>query len=181
MKSLFGGSAALAVTILAGTALFYAQPLLAETNSLQQKSIQQEKKQTEKAEETTAQTEPKTANTTTTGEATETPAAPAESYTATAYAFRGRTASGRLVGKGVIAADTRVLPMGTRVHVEAGNWTGVYTVADTGGAVRGRKIDIWVPTTGEAFRFGRRKVKLTVLSYGGRRGKTQANNTQAKK
>ena len=44
-------------------------------------------------------------------------AAPAESYTATAYAFRGRTASGRLVGKGVIAADTRVLPMGTRVHV----------------------------------------------------------------
>lgn len=176
MKSLFGGSAALAVTILAGTAIFYAQPLFAETNSLQQQSIQQEKKQTEKPEQTTAQTEPKTVNTTTTttAEATETPVVPAAHYTATAYAFRGRTASGRPVGKGVIAADTRVLPMGTRVHVEAGNWTGIYTVADTGGAVRGRKIDIWVPTTGEAFRFGRRKVKLTVLSYGGRRGKTQA-------
>jgi hypothetical protein len=42
-------------------------------------------------------------------------------------------------------------------------------VADTGGLVRGRKIDIWMPSTGEAMRFGRRTVKLTVLTYGGRR------------
>jgi len=59
------------------------------------------------------------------------------------------------------------------VRIEAGMWSGNYTVADTGGAIRGKRIDVWVPTTREAFGFGRRKVKLTVLSYGGRRSKTK--------
>ncbi|MBA3319814.1 MAG: 3D domain-containing protein, partial [Pyrinomonadaceae bacterium] len=62
-----------------------------------------------------------------------------------------------------------VLPLGSRVRMEAGPYSGEYTVADRGSAVRGRKIDIWVPSNGEALRFGRRTVKLTVLSYGGRR------------
>lgn len=93
----------------------------------------------------------------------------AESYTATAYSLRGRTASGRMVARGVIAADPRVLPLGTRVRVEAGPWSGEYIVADTGGLVKGRRIDIWTPTTSEALRFGRRAVKLTVLEFGGRR------------
>jgi 3D (Asp-Asp-Asp) domain-containing protein len=98
-----------------------------------------------------------------------TPAAAAARFTATAYALRGRTASGAQVRRGLIAADRRVLPLGTRVRLEAGGYSGEYLVADTGGAVRGRKIDIWVPSTREALRFGRRPVKLTVLSYGGRR------------
>ncbi|MGA9996701.1 MAG: 3D domain-containing protein [Pyrinomonadaceae bacterium] len=68
-----------------------------------------------------------------------------------------------------IQADTSVLPMGTRVRLEAGPYSGEYTVADRGSAVRGRRIDVWVPSTREAFRFGRRSVKLTVLSYGARR------------
>jgi 3D (Asp-Asp-Asp) domain-containing protein len=96
---------------------------------------------------------------------------PGESYTATAYSLRGRTASGRPVARGVIAADPRVLPLGTRVRVEAGAWSGEYVVADTGGLVKGRRIDIWIPTSGEAMRFGRRAVKLTVLEYGGRRAR----------
>ena len=91
-------------------------------------------------------------------------AGPSQHFTATAYALRGRTASGRPVARGVIAADRRVLPIGTRVRLEAGSYSGEYTVADTGGAVRGRKIDIWVPSTSEAMRFGRRPVKLTVLT-----------------
>jgi 3D (Asp-Asp-Asp) domain-containing protein len=89
---------------------------------------------------------------------------PAVSFTATAYSLRGRTASGAGVRRGIIAADRRVLPIGTRVRVEAGSYTGEYLVADTGGAVRGRKIDIWMPSSGEAMRFGRRPVKLTVLT-----------------
>ena len=72
----------------------------------------------------------------------------------------------------MIAADPRVLPIGTRVLVEAGAWSGEYVVADTGGAVRGRRIDIWTPTSGEAMRFGRRAVKLTVLEVGGKRART---------
>jgi 3D (Asp-Asp-Asp) domain-containing protein len=35
--------------------------------------------------------------------------------------------------------------------------------------VRGKHIDIWTPSSREAMRFGRRPVKLTVLSYGGRK------------
>jgi 3D (Asp-Asp-Asp) domain-containing protein len=97
---------------------------------------------------------------------------PGEVYSATAYSLRGRTASGRPVARGVIAADPRVLPIGTRVLVEAGAWSGEYVVADTGGAVRGRRIDIWTPTSGEAMRFGRRAVKLTVLEVGGKRART---------
>ncbi len=89
---------------------------------------------------------------------------PVVSYTATAYSLRGRTANGGFVRRGVIAADRRVLPIGTRVRLEAGSYSGEYVVADTGGAVRGRKIDIWVPSTSEAMRFGRRPVKLTVLT-----------------
>ncbi len=89
---------------------------------------------------------------------------PTHHFTATAYSLRGRTASGRPVSRGLIAADRRVLPIGTRVRLEAGSYSGVYTVADTGGAVRGRKIDIWMPSTSEAMRFGRRPVKLTVLT-----------------
>ena len=93
---------------------------------------------------------------------------PVQTYTATAYSLRGRTASGRMVAKGLIAADPRVLPLGTRVRIDAGEFSGEYVVADTGGAVKGRRVDIWTPTTREAMRFGRRSVKLTVLEVGGR-------------
>ncbi len=90
-------------------------------------------------------------------------------FVATAYSLRGRTASGRFVTKGIIAADRRVLPLGTRVHVQSGSYSGEYLVADTGGAIRGRKIDIWMPSTREAMRFGRQKVKLTILSPAARK------------
>jgi len=91
-------------------------------------------------------------------------AVPVETYSATAYSLRGKTASGQYVGRGLIAADPRLLPLGTRVRLDAGAWSGEYLVADTGGAIKGRKIDIWTPTSREALQFGRRPVKLTVLS-----------------
>lgn len=94
---------------------------------------------------------------------------PPTNYVATAYSLRGRTASGRPVAKGLIAADPRHLPLGSRVRLDAGAYSGDYLVADTGSLVRGKRIDIWTPTSREAMRFGRRTVKLTVLSYGGRR------------
>ena len=112
-----------------------------------------------------------TANLSTEKAAIEIVAVPAQTYTATAYSLRGRTASGRFVARGLIAADPAVLPLGTRVRVEAGAWSGEYLVADTGGAVKGRKIDIWTPTTREALQFGRRAIKLTVLEFGGKRAK----------
>ncbi|HEX8635799.1 MAG TPA: 3D domain-containing protein [Pyrinomonadaceae bacterium] len=95
---------------------------------------------------------------------------PPQSFTATAYALPGRTASGHPVRRGLIAAD-RSLPLGTRVRLDAGHYSGEYVVADRGGKVRGRLIDIWVPSNGEALRFGRRPVKLTILSYGAKKAK----------
>lgn len=107
------------------------------------------------------------------------PVVAAQTYTATAYSLRGRTASGRPVSRGLIAADPSVLPLGTRVRVEAGAFSGEYLVADTGGAVRGRRIDIWTPTAREAMKFGRRAVKLTVLSFGGRRAKAASEGAKS--
>jgi len=99
-------------------------------------------------------------------------AAAGETYTATAYSLHGRTATGVAPATGMIAADPRLLPLGSRVRIEAGSYSGEYVVADTGGAVKGHRIDIWTPTSRDAMRFGRRAVKLTVLELGGKRKKT---------
>jgi 3D (Asp-Asp-Asp) domain-containing protein len=85
------------------------------------------------------------------------------SFTATAYCLKGKTASGVMVRQGIIAADPKILPIGSLVKLKAGSYSGTYVVADTGGRVRGRKIDLWLPKCSEAIRFGRRNVKLTVL------------------
>jgi 3D (Asp-Asp-Asp) domain-containing protein len=84
------------------------------------------------------------------------------SFTATAYCLSGRTANGGGVRRGVIAADPRVLRLGSRINLGAGAYSGSYLVADTGGAVKGRKLDIWVPSCAEARRFGRRTVTVFV-------------------
>ncbi len=90
-----------------------------------------------------------------------------KTFRASAYAIHGRTRSGAKTEKGVLAADPRVLPLGTVVQVNAGKYTGVYTVHDTGGAIKGNRLDVWMPSTKEALRFGRRNVKLVVLRYPG--------------
>jgi len=105
----------------------------------------------------------------------ETYVVPPATYIATAYSLRGRTASGQIVSKGLIAADPRFLPLGSRVRLEAGPYSGEYLVADTGSMVRGRRIDIWTPSSREAMRFGRRPVKLTVLSLGGKKRATRTH------
>lgn len=82
------------------------------------------------------------------------------SFSATAYCLKGRTASGSGVKRGIVAADPRILPLGTRINLNAGLYSGSYVVADTGGAIKGRKLDIWVASCSEARRFGRRTVKV---------------------
>jgi 3D (Asp-Asp-Asp) domain-containing protein len=85
------------------------------------------------------------------------------SFTATAYCLKGRTALGHGVRRGIIAADPRVLRLGSRVNLGGGAYSGQYLVSDTGGRIKGRRIDIWVPSCAEARRFGRRTVTLGVL------------------
>jgi 3D (Asp-Asp-Asp) domain-containing protein len=85
------------------------------------------------------------------------------SFSATAYCLQGRTAMGASVRRGIIAADPRVLRMGSKVMITGGGYSGVYTVSDTGGGIRGRELDIWVPSCSEARRFGRRSVNVLLL------------------
>jgi 3D (Asp-Asp-Asp) domain-containing protein len=68
-----------------------------------------------------------------------------------------------MVSKGIVAADPRVLPLGTKIKLEAAGYSGTYIVRDTGGRIKGRRLDIWVPTLREARKFGKRKVTVTVL------------------
>ncbi|NOT63969.1 MAG: 3D domain-containing protein [Acidobacteria bacterium] len=89
-------------------------------------------------------------------------------FKASAYSIHGRTRSGVRTQQGTIAADPRVLPLGTVVQVSAGKYSGVYTVHDTGGAIKGNRVDVWLPSNKEARRFGRRAVKLVVLTYPGK-------------
>jgi 3D (Asp-Asp-Asp) domain-containing protein len=93
-------------------------------------------------------------------------------FHATAYCLKGRTASGIHTRPGVIAADPSVLPLGTVVHLRAGRYTGTYTVMDTGGRIKGRLVDVYVPTYREAVEFGRRPVKIKVI---GRHSTKQAS------
>ncbi len=81
-------------------------------------------------------------------------------FSATAYCLKGRTAMGHGVRRGIIAADPRVLKLGSTVTINAGPWSGKYLVSDTGGAIKGKKLDIWVPNCSEARRFGRKTVQV---------------------
>ena len=85
------------------------------------------------------------------------------SFRATAYCLRGRTATGGGVRRGIVAADPRVLPLGTRIYLNAGAYSGNYTVTDTGGVIKGRILDLWVPSCSEAMRFGRRNISVSIL------------------
>lgn len=69
-------------------------------------------------------------------------------------------ANGERVHSGAIAADWRVLPLGTRVHIKG---LGEFVVKDTGGKIKGRRIDIYMPSQKAAIKFGRRKVQLKKL------------------
>lgn len=85
---------------------------------------------------------------------------------ATAYVEGGYTASGLPAKVGVVAVDPRVIPLGTKVYVETTDGKYIYgtaIAADTGGAIKGNKIDICVASHSEAYRFGRRTVNVYIL------------------
>jgi 3D (Asp-Asp-Asp) domain-containing protein len=89
-------------------------------------------------------------------------------FSATAYCKGLTTASGVQVRTGIAAADPAVLPVGSVIDVTARNpkYSGVYTVMDTGPAVKGRVIDVYMWSCHEALAFGRMPIELTVLRLG---------------
>jgi uncharacterized protein YabE (DUF348 family) len=85
-------------------------------------------------------------------------------YTANCNGCSGHTATGINLRANpnvkVIAVDPRVIPLGTKVYVEG---YGYAIAADTGSAINGYKIDVFFPSSSDAYRWGVRKVKIKIL------------------
>ncbi|RFU62671.1 DUF348 domain-containing protein [Peribacillus glennii] len=86
-------------------------------------------------------------------------------YTAGCNGCSGITATGINLksnpGAKVIAVDPRVIPLGSRVFVEG---YGYAIAGDTGGAIKGHKIDVFFPSKSQAYRWGRKQVKIRVMN-----------------
>ena len=71
-------------------------------------------------------------------------------------------------GKRIIAVDPNVIPLGSTVKVTLANGDSFEAVAgDTGGAIKGRRIDVLVATRDEAYRLGRMSAKVEIIEQGG--------------
>jgi 3D (Asp-Asp-Asp) domain-containing protein len=70
---------------------------------------------------------------------------------------KGITASGRPSSRETVSVDPRVVPLGTRLVIDE---VGTRVAADTGGAIKGRRLDIWEPSVAACTRFGRRQLRV---------------------
>lgn len=88
----------------------------------------------------------------------------ASAYTANCNGCSGITSTGinlkRNPDAKVIAVDPSIIPLGTKVYVEG---YGYAIAGDTGGAIKGNKIDVFFPSKSEAYKWGRKDVKIKIL------------------
>lgn len=87
---------------------------------------------------------------------------------ATAYdpSAGSKTAMGTRARVGAVAVDPRVIPLGSKLYIESMDGYSSYgyaTAEDTGGAIKGNRIDLFYSSNSEALRFGRRNVRVYVL------------------
>ncbi|WP_432357987.1 3D domain-containing protein [Sporosarcina sp. UB5] len=88
----------------------------------------------------------------------------ASAYTANCNGCSGITSTGINLKRNpdvkVIAVDPDVIPLGTKVYVEG---YGYAIAGDTGGAIKGNKIDVFFPSKSDAYKWGRKQVKIKIL------------------
>ncbi|MFC4411690.1 LysM peptidoglycan-binding domain-containing protein [Chungangia koreensis] len=88
----------------------------------------------------------------------------ATAYTASCEGCSGITATGINLKENpnarVISVDPSVIPLGSKVHVEG---YGEAIAGDTGGAIKGNRIDVFIPNRQDAINFGRKQLKVTIL------------------
>lgn len=94
-----------------------------------------------------------------------------DTFKATAYTMydegcNSTTATMTPVKWGVVAVDPRVVPYGTRMFIVNADGSFIYglaTAEDCGGAIKGKRLDLYMPTLTEAFRYGRKDVTVYFL------------------
>jgi len=88
-------------------------------------------------------------------------------FVATAYSTKGNTVKGIETQPGIVAADPKILPLGSTIRVsEAGPYSGLYVVTDVGTAIVGRRIDIFIAELADARAFGRKDVQVELVTPG---------------
>ncbi|MFE3974091.1 MULTISPECIES: LysM peptidoglycan-binding domain-containing protein [unclassified Peribacillus] len=89
----------------------------------------------------------------------------ATAYTADCQGCSGTTATGVDLKANpdakVISVDPSVIPLGSKVYIEG---YGYATAADTGSAIKGNRVDIYIPNEKDAVNWGVKNVKLQVLN-----------------
>lgn len=89
---------------------------------------------------------------------------------ATAYSCEGRTGytySGTVARVGAIAVDPNVIPLGTKMYIVSNDGQYVYgycTAEDTGGGIKGNKVDLYFDTFDECWQFGVRTCTVYILA-----------------
>lgn len=131
----------------------------------QEETVASTKAQTTSAQTTqTAKTTAKPATTQQQAKSGKTITVTSTGYTVQSAGGSGITATGINLKKNpnakVIAVDPKVIPLGSKVYVEG---YGEAIAGDTGGAIKGKKIDIYFPTKGQAMNWGVRTVNVTIL------------------
>ena len=84
----------------------------------------------------------------------------ATAYTPWCAGCSGYTALGYRAGHGIVAVDPRVIPLGTRLFIPG---YGFAVAGDTGGAIKGDRIDLGFTSQGDAMQFGRRVITVYLL------------------
>lgn len=80
----------------------------------------------------------------------------------TAYTYTGnRTATGKSPAVGMVAVDPNVIPLGSKMYIEG---YGYAQAEDTGGAIKGNKVDVFLESYSECLQWGRRTVKVYLMS-----------------
>lgn len=149
--------------IYAGEALAVSGPIQVKDEAINQMSTSNEAPVV-KSDPTEATTSQRVETSAPTSDVERTMTVEATAYTAYCNGCSGTTANGTDLRANphlkVIAVDPRVIPLGTKVWVEG---YGEAVAADTGGAIKGNKIDVFIPNKSGAYEWGRRTVTIKIL------------------
>lgn len=80
--------------------------------------------------------------------------------TATAYHETGPCTYKEIpAGPGKVAVDPQIIPLGSMLHIEG---YGKCRAVDTGKYIKGKRVDVWLPSHSQCVEYGKRSVKVVV-------------------